>query len=51
MSNRGAGLLRIFQFKDIVRHHSELFENTSVEVKNKSTMRYLAQSHNYYVMS
>lgn len=38
--------------KDILvqrlRHHSELFENTSVEVKNKSTMRYLARSHSYY---
>ena len=34
----------------VQRHHSALFENTSVEVKNKkSTMRYLAQSCSHYV--
>lgn len=32
-----------------LRLHSELFANASVEVKNKSTMRYLAQSHSGYV--
>lgn len=46
---QGAVFLRILQFKRRVSHHWELFENTSVEVKNKSTTRYEAQAHNCYV--
>lgn len=42
MSNRGCSSKNILAQR--LRHHSELFENTSVEVKNKSTMRYLAHS-------